>query len=52
MPRIVLPKFSHHIMQRGRNRQFVFAEDAEYVRYLETLKEFKSQSVRPCNADS
>lgn len=42
MARIVLPSYSHHIVQRGHNRQVVFVEDADYVRYLETLEEFKS----------
>ena len=41
MARVVIPKFSHHIVQRGHNRQLVFAEDADYVRYLENLEEFR-----------
>ena len=39
--RVVLPEFPHHVVQRGHNRQVVFAEPADYRRYLETLEEFK-----------
>jgi len=38
---VVLPQFPHHVVQRGHNRQVVFAEPADYRRYLETLEEFK-----------
>ena len=41
MGRTVLPDFPHHIVQRGHNRQVVFAERADYERYLATLSEFK-----------
>jgi putative transposase len=37
---MVLPDFPHHIVQRGHNRQVVFAEKADYQRYLATLSEF------------
>lgn len=39
--RIVLPGYPHHVVQRGHNRQVVFAADRIYRRYLETLAEFK-----------
>ena len=42
MGRRVLPDFPHHIVQRGHNRQVVFAEKAGYERYLATLSEFKN----------
>ncbi|MEK6589119.1 MAG: transposase, partial [Nitrospinota bacterium] len=35
--RIVLPNCSHHIIQRGHNRQIVFAADEDYLYYLENL---------------
>lgn len=39
--RIMLPNYPHHIVQRGHNRQVVFAVPRDYERYLETLAEFK-----------
>ncbi len=42
-PRVVLPHYPHHIVQRGHNRQVIFAEPRDYERYLDTLREFKKQ---------
>jgi putative transposase len=39
--RVVLPAFPHHVVQRGHNRQVVFAANSDYERYLATLAEFK-----------
>src|SRR3989304_6129145 len=39
--RIVLPNHPHHIIQRGHNRQIVFASAEDYLHYLENLKEWK-----------
>jgi putative transposase len=39
--RIVLPNYPHHIIQRGHNRQTVFACDDDYLYYLDNLAEFK-----------
>ncbi|WP_085708392.1 MULTISPECIES: transposase [unclassified Pseudomonas] len=39
--RIVLPHYPHHIVQRGHNRQVVFAEPADFERYLFDLRELK-----------
>jgi hypothetical protein len=39
--RIVLPNYPHHVVQRGHNKQAVFAEEADYLYYLNTLEEFK-----------
>lgn len=39
--RVVLPGYPHHIVQRGHNRQAVFAESADYQYYIDTLGEFK-----------
>lgn len=39
--RIVMPHFPHHVVQRGHNRQAVFAERKDYERYLAALQEFK-----------
>lgn len=41
MGRTILPYYPHHIVQRGHNRQVVFAEPRDCERYLETLAEFK-----------
>ncbi len=44
MPRIghvMLANYPHHIVQRGHNRQVVFAVTDDFEKYLETLAEFK-----------
>lgn len=43
MARVVLPHYPHHIVQRGHNRQVIFAERQDYQRYLDTLREYKEQ---------
>jgi putative transposase len=40
--RVVLPGYPHHIIQRGHNRQVVFAETRDFAHYLGTLAEFKA----------
>lgn len=42
MGRVTLPNYPHHVVQRGHNRQVVFAEASDYLRYLDTLAEFKA----------
>ncbi|ESQ11143.1 MAG: hypothetical protein N838_35230 [Thiohalocapsa sp. PB-PSB1] len=39
--RIVLPNYPQHVVQRGHNEQAVFAEEADYLYYLNTLEECK-----------
>lgn len=34
MGRVMLPNHPHHVVQRGHNRQVVFAERRDYPRYL------------------
>ncbi|WP_460079716.1 transposase [Pseudomonas sp. H3_H05] len=41
MGRIVIPNYPHHIVQRGHNRQVVFAVAEDYQRYLTDLRELK-----------
>ncbi|WP_084614868.1 transposase [Pseudomonas batumici] len=41
MGRVVLPNYPHHIVQRGHNRQAVFAEAGDFQRYLYNLRELK-----------
>jgi REP-associated tyrosine transposase len=41
--RVILPDYPHHIVQRGHNRQVVFAQEEDFVNYLENLHELKVQ---------
>ncbi|MCF7201300.1 transposase [Pseudomonas oligotrophica] len=41
MGRLVLANYPHHVVQRGHNRQVVFAADEDYQRYLTDLRELK-----------
>jgi putative transposase len=42
MGRVVLPNYPHHVVQRGHNKQVVFAEPGDFQRYLEDLRELKA----------
>lgn len=37
LPRLTLPGFPHHIIQRGNNRQAIFASTADYQTLLDLL---------------
>jgi putative transposase len=39
LPRLTVPGYPHHIIQRGNNRQPIFAADEDYRRALEFLEE-------------
>ncbi|GLX15533.1 hypothetical protein Pstr01_37720 [Pseudomonas straminea] len=39
--RIVLPNYPRHVVQRGHNRQVVFAAEQDYQRYIADLHELK-----------
>lgn len=41
--RIVIPNYPHHVIQRGHNRQTVFAGDDDFRYYLDTLAEWKER---------
>ncbi|MBM4314234.1 MAG: transposase [Deltaproteobacteria bacterium] len=41
--RIVISSYPHHIIQRGHNRQPVFASDDDYLYYLDNLREWKEK---------
>jgi putative transposase len=43
MARVVAPNYPHHVVQRGHNREVVFAEPADCEYYLETLPESKAE---------
>ncbi|MDZ4184800.1 MAG: hypothetical protein U1D97_07465 [Desulfuromonadales bacterium] len=40
--RIALPNYPHHVIQRGHNRQAVFAEADDYRYYLDNLAAWKT----------
>lgn len=40
--RIILPGYPHHVVQRGHNREAVFAHPNDFAYYLANLKELKS----------
>ena len=42
MGRVVLPNYPHHVVQRGHNRQVVFAEETDFRRYLDDVRELKT----------
>jgi putative transposase len=39
LPRLTLPGYPHHIIQRGNNRQAIFASTADYLMLLDLLDE-------------
>lgn len=39
LPRLYVPGCSHHVIQRGNNRQACFFDEADYKVYLDKLKE-------------
>jgi len=41
MARVIVPYTPHHIIQRGHNRNVVFAHTADYQFYLDSLRELK-----------
>ncbi len=41
--RTVLPNYPHHVIQRGHNKQVVFASTQDYLYYLENLKQWKKK---------
>jgi putative transposase len=43
MARLVVPHYPHHVVQRGHNRQVIFASTQDYERYLRTLRDLKKE---------
>lgn len=41
--RLTLSRYPHHIVQRGHNRQVVFAQPEDYQGYLQSLQELKDE---------
>jgi len=44
--RVVLPNYPHHVVQRGHNRNLVFAEEANYRYYTQPIQVFGFQYSR------
>ncbi len=42
MGRVILPNYPHHVVQRGHNRQVVFADDTDFRRYIDDVRELKA----------
>jgi len=42
-PRITIPAYPHHIIQRGNNRQATFFADDDYLFFLECLRQAKAK---------
>jgi putative transposase len=43
LPRYVVPGVPQHVIQRGNNRQAIFADEADYRAYRDWLKESASR---------
>lgn len=43
LPRLVIPNQPHHIIQRGNDRQPIFRDTADYVAFLDWLREASRQ---------
>ena len=41
--RIYLPDLIYHVLNRGNNRQVIFAEESDYLHYLNILKKYKEK---------
>jgi putative transposase len=39
LPRLTVPGFPHHVIQRGNDRRAIFVDDADRERYLATLRD-------------
>jgi putative transposase len=44
LPRLTVPGYPHHIIQRGNNRQAIFSSNSDYEALLEMLDEHSRQS--------
>ncbi len=40
LPRIVVPRYPHHIVQRGNNREKIFLDSVDYEMYLSFLSKY------------
>src|SRR6266542_341841 len=44
LPRLTVPGYPHHLIQRGNNRQAIFAANADYETLLSMLEEHATQA--------
>ena len=42
-PRIALPEYPHHVIQRGNNRQAIFLSEADYKFYIDCFRRAKEE---------
>lgn len=42
LPRLTIPGFPHHVIQRGNDRRAIFVDDVDRERYLATLREIST----------
>jgi len=42
-PRIIIPNFLYHVLNRGNNKEKVFFEDEDYYLYLKEVKKYKEK---------
>jgi hypothetical protein len=49
--RVVISDYPHHVIQRGHNRQTVFASDEDYQYYLDLLMKLKRRSKGVWNVE-
>jgi putative transposase len=40
-PRMAVPAYPHHLIQRGNNRQAIFCTEADYHAYIAALQQAK-----------
>ena len=44
LPRVVVPGYPHHIVQRGNRRQIVFFQEQDRMFYLRLLRKYGSEA--------
>ncbi|MEW6536710.1 MAG: transposase [Candidatus Auribacterota bacterium] len=44
IPRIIIPDYPHHIVQRGNNRQAIFEDDQDRQEYLALVQRYKQDT--------
>jgi len=42
-PRVIMPGFAHHIVQRGNNRNWVLSEDIDKLYFLKKMREYSQR---------
>ena len=47
LPRLSVPGYPHHVIQRGNNRQAIFLDQADRQQMLDLLETLEGQFSRP-----